>query len=218
MEPLEKMGDFFNARVDEYEQHMLRAIAGAADYIEIAKLIPCAVKVKLLDLGCGTGLELDEIFKVNPAVFVTGIDMAGMMLEKLRQKHLNRESQLKLITADYFKYSLGKETYDVALSVQTLHHFTYKEKSELYKKIRESLKPSGFYIEGDYMAPTQEFEDFRFAEKKKILAEQKLNQEPYHYDTPCTVENQIKILTQSGFNSVHIMWERKNFAILKADK
>jgi tRNA (cmo5U34)-methyltransferase len=218
MEPLEKMGDFFNARVGEYEQHMLRAIAGAADYIEVAKLIPPAADVKLLDLGCGTGLELDEIFKVNPTVRVTGIDLAEKMLEKLKQKHIERKNQLTLIAADYFKYDLGKEIYDVALSVETLHHFTHEEKIKLYRKIRESLKPSGFYIEGDYMAPTQKFEDFHFAEKKRLFAEQKLSRELYHCDTPCTVENQIKLLKQSGFISIQLIWERKNFAILKADK
>jgi tRNA (cmo5U34)-methyltransferase len=217
MEPLEKMGDFFNARVDEYEQHILQAIAGGADYVKIAQLIPPASGIKLLDLGCGTGLELDEIFKVNPGIFVTGIDMAGMMLEKLKLKHIDRAGRLNLITADYFKYNLGKEIYDIALSVQTLHHFTHKEKTGLYKKIHESLKPSGFYVEGDYVAPTQEFEDFHFAEKKRIFAEQKLNREPHHYDTPCTVENQVMLLKKSGFSSIEKIWERKNFAILKAN-
>ena len=200
---LEEMGNFFNSRVDMYEDHMLKEVEGQASYyFEIAKLIPATKGLKLLDLGCGTGLELDEIFKVNPTVQVTGIDLAEKMLEKLSQKHSDRKSQLNLILADYFEYDFGKNTYDVALSVQTFHHFSYKEKIGLYKRIFMSLKQDGFYIESDYVAPDQEFEDFHFAENKRIRPESGITEGYYHYDTPCTVENQIAMLKKAGFTSV----------------
>lgn len=212
------MGSFFNTRIDSYEQHMLQDLAGAEDYIKIAKLMPTTTNLKLLDLGCGTGLELDEIFRVNPSVQVTGIDLAEKMLEKLKQKHSDRENQLKLIITDYFKYEFGKEVFDVALTAQTLHHFSYEEKTALYKKIRESLKPSGFYVEADYIAPTQEIEDFHFTEKKRIYTEQGLKEGLYHYDTPCTVENQVRLLKKAGFSNIEIVWQKENFAIMKAGK
>jgi tRNA (cmo5U34)-methyltransferase len=155
--PLEEMGAFFNDRVDSYEAHMLRD--GNESYVATAKLIPQTEGLKLLDLGCGTGLELDEIFRINPTVQVTGIDLAEKMLEKLRQKHAARRNQLNLVQADYLKYDFGQNVFDVALSFETLHHFPAKEKTELYKRIYAGLKPSGFYIEADYMAPTPEFED-----------------------------------------------------------
>ena len=198
--PLEEMGSFFNARIEGYEEHMLRE--GNEMYVEAAKLIPASRGIKLLDLGCGTGLELDEIFKVNPTVEVTGIDLAEKLLEKLCQKHAARKSQLNLVLADYFNYDFGKDTFDVALSVDTLHHFSYEEKIGLYKRIYVSLKPSGFYIESDYMATTQEFEDSHFAENKRLRTEQGIIEGYYHYDTPCTVENQIGMLKKAGFSSV----------------
>ena len=201
--PLEEMGSFFNSRVDIYEEHILREIDGSVGYyVEIAKLIPATRGLKLLDLGCGTGLELDEIFMVNPTVQVTGIDLAGKLLDKLRQKHVARVNQLNLVLADYFEYDFGENVFDVALSVQTLHHFTYEQKIGLYKRIYVSLKQDGFYIESDYNAPDQEFEDFYFAENKRIRDEQGINQGLYHYDTPCTVENQISLLKKAGFGSV----------------
>jgi tRNA (cmo5U34)-methyltransferase len=215
---LEEMGSFFNARTDSYEQHMLDVLAGREDYRQIAALIPPEGEWEILDLGCGTGLELDEIFKVNPNVRVTGIDLAEKMLQKLKSKHAARLGRINIIVGDYLARDFGRGVYDIALSVQTLHHFTHEEKAALYRRLIACLKPEGFYIEGDYVAPTQEFEDYHFAEKKRILTEQKLNQELYHYDTPCTVENQKKILKQSGFASVQTIWESKNFAILKADK
>lgn len=182
---------------------MLRVIDGSDSYyFEIAKLIPTTPDLKLLDLGCGTGLELDEIFKVNPTMQVTGVDLAEKLLDKLRQKHAVRKSQITLILADYLKYDFGENVFDVALSVQTLHHFSYEEKIGLYKRIYVCLKRGGFYIESDYVAPDQEFEDFHFAENKRIRAELGIKEGLYHYDTPCTVENQIGLLKEAGFGSV----------------
>ena len=212
------MGEFFNTRIDTYEEHMLDIPYIAESYIEIARLIPTTKGLKLLDLGCGTGLELDEIFKVNPAVQVTGIDLSEKLLEKLNEKHADRKSQINLVLADYFEYDFGENIYDVALSVQTLHHFSYEAKVRLYKKIVTSLKPSGFYIESDYVAPDQEFENFHFAEAKRIRSEEGKTEGHYHYDTPCTVENQVGLLKRAGFSAVEIVSRSNNSATLVSRK
>jgi tRNA (cmo5U34)-methyltransferase len=214
--PLEEMSAFFNTRIDGYEAHMLRE--GKKTYVDAAKLVPVTPGLKLLDLGCGTGLELDEIFKINPTVQVTGIDLAEKMLEKLRQKHAARKNQLNLILADYFSYDFGKNQYDVALSVQTLHHFPREEKIGLYIKIRSGLKPHGFYIESDYMAPTQEFEDSHFSAYRRLRAGQGITAGFYHYDIPYTVENQVEMLQKAGFSAVEIVSHEGNGAVLVARK
>lgn len=198
--PLEEMGSFFNARIDGYEEHMLRE--GNEAYVHTAKLIPTRKGLKLLDLGCGTGLELDEIFKVNPSVKVTGIDLAEKMLEKLRQKHAARQGQLNLILADYFKYDFGKDAFDVAVSFDSLHHFSAEDKIGLYQRIYAGLKSSGFYIETDYMAASKEFEDFHIAENIRLRAGQGITGGYYHYDIPYTVENQTGMLINAGFSRV----------------
>jgi tRNA (cmo5U34)-methyltransferase len=216
---LEEMSSFFNNRVDGYEQHMMDYVDGADKYyIETAKLIPKLNGLKLLDLGCGTGLELDEILKINPTVKVTGVDMAKDMIEKLRQKYSDKLNQFNLIVDNYFNYDMGKCVFDGALSVQTLHHFSHKEKVKLYENIFKSLKENGFYIETDYMAPNQEYENFHFSENKRIRFELGITEGFYHYDTPCTVENQTQMLYNVGFISVEKIWQHDNTVILFARK
>ena len=39
---------------------------------------------KAVDLGCGTGLELEAYFAVNPEAKVTGIDLCAPMLDALK--------------------------------------------------------------------------------------------------------------------------------------
>ncbi|MEA4821073.1 MAG: hypothetical protein VB122_02385, partial [Erysipelotrichales bacterium] len=55
---LEEMSSFFNERADTYDFHMLNELDLEVFYSKIAKCIPADWgQVKLLDLGCGTGLE-----------------------------------------------------------------------------------------------------------------------------------------------------------------
>ena len=40
----------------------------------------------------------------------------------------------------------------------------------------------------------------------------------YHYDTPCTVSNQIEMLIAAGFSSAEVVRQWKNSAIIIARK
>ena len=69
----------------------------------------------ILDLGCGTGLELEELFAVNPGAKVTGIDLSEAMLNALKAKF--PEKDLTLVCASYFDVPFGENAYDAAVSV-----------------------------------------------------------------------------------------------------
>ena len=168
---MEKMTDFFARRVKGYDEHMINGVAGCKEaYKKMAELIPEGAEA-LLDLGCGTGLELENILKQN------------------------------------------------SISYQTLHHFSHTMKTELYKKICTSLKNGGIYIECDYMVETQEEEDHWFSENARIRRELDISEDVfYHYDTPCTVENQISMLLQAGFADVRKVFRIENTTIITARK
>lgn len=85
--PLEEMSSFFERRLGGYEEHMSE---WKDAYGKMAQMIPADAH-KILDLGCGTGLELDEIFKLYPSVSVTGIDLCSAMLDRLREKHGDKD-------------------------------------------------------------------------------------------------------------------------------
>jgi tRNA (cmo5U34)-methyltransferase len=212
---MEKMEAFFQKRVEEYDSHMLTEVVGCREgYRKMAQLLPAQTRT-LLDLGCGTGLELDEIFKRFPALRVTGVDLTQAMLDKLRQKH--PEKQLTLICGDYFKLDFGAEAFDAAVSFQTMHHFTHAKKRALYEKVRAAIKPGGVYLECDYMVETQQEEDHWFAEGQRLLSEMGEGAiGEYHYDTPCSIDNQIRLLQEAGFADVKLMLRLENTTLLAA--
>lgn len=215
--PIEQMSEFFTARVAGYDEHMIKEVAGCKEgYIKMAELLPKET-IELLDLGCGTGLELDEIFKTKPFINVTGIDLTQAMLDKLKQKHPDKN--LSLINASYFDHNFGTSKYNAAISFQTLHHFSQEDKLKLYLKVFDALKTNGQYIECDYMVQNQQEEDFYYSENKRIRKEQNIpDEEFYHYDTPCTIDNQIKLLSKAGFKAVKTNWRMENTTIIVAKK
>lgn len=214
---LEKMTDFFTARVKGYDEHMLNDVSGCREaYDKMAELLPGTVE-SLLDLGCGTGLELDEIFRIHPDISVTGIDMTKAMLDALRLKHPDKA--MTLINGSYFDIDFGIERFDAIISFQTMHHFTHDRKTKLYSRVYEALKPGGKYIECDYMVIAQKDEDFLFRESERIRREQSLSEDEfYHFDTPCTVDNQLKMLRTAGFNKAKMVWRLENTTIVIAEK
>ncbi|MBD5144362.1 MAG: methyltransferase domain-containing protein [Ruminococcus sp.] len=211
------MDEFFAARVDGYDEHMLNEVEGCREaYSKMVELVPENTK-NLLDLGCGTGLELEGIFKRFPEISVTGIDLAKAMLEKLSEKYSDKN--ITLINGDYFSTDLGRERFDTAISFQTMHHFSHEMKIGLYKKILDSLKSGGVYIECDYMVETQEEENQWYAENSRIRKELNIPEnEFYHYDTPCTIENQIKMFLTAGFASAEKVFRIENTTIIIARK
>ena len=215
---LEKMGEFFDARLDGYEEHQLKTIASAEEFYPFtAACLPKAPGSRILDLGCGTGLELGYYYEMVPTALVTGIDLAPGMLEALRKKF--PEKALTLIQGSYFDVPFQENAFDAAVSVESLHHFTKAEKIPLYAKLRRALKPGGFFILTDYFAGSDEEEQSRREELLRLRKEQKLpDEEFYHFDTPLTVEHEKEALLAAGFSSVTVLENWGPTFTLKAER
>lgn len=215
---LERMGAFFDARVEGYDAHMLRDIVGAAEFYPFtAAQLPDIPGAAVLDLGCGTGLELEFYFRRNPTARVTGIDLAPGMLAELTKKFPDRD--LTLIQGSYFEIPLGVECYDAAVSVESLHHFTRAEKLGLYTRLWAALKPGGTFVLTDYFACDDDNEAFWRSELARLKAEHGIaDDEFYHYDTPLTVAHETQALLDAGFRSVEILGSWEATHTLKAEK
>lgn len=195
-EPLETMSGFFDRRVDSYEDHMR---PWRAYYRWLGELIPAQAET-LLDLGCGTGLELDEIFRLHPDIRVTGIDLAPGMLARLREKHPERK--LTLTVGDYLTVPLAPCAFDVAVAFETLHHFPPETKLGLFRRIFAALRPGSMLLEGDYIAESDEMETYLFQELARRRARQHVPEGTFvHFDTPLTLAHELSLLSQAGFTA-----------------
>jgi len=146
---LKEMSAFFNTRAEIYNTVHVEHIDGGIEGKNIiVSLLPEHTKT-IIDLGIGTGLELSEIYERFPDVKVTGIDIAENMLQRLRDSCPGKDYVLH--NKSYFDYDFKRNHYDAAISVMTLHHYDHGTKTRLYRKIHNSLKQNGVYIECDYI-------------------------------------------------------------------
>ena len=192
--PLEEMSAFFTKRLDDYEEHMS---IWEQSYQMFAETLPSKCK-NILDLGCGTGLELDKIWQKNPDIEVTGVDLCQSMLDKLLKKHSDK--RLTIVCQDYFKYDFGNDKWDAVISFESLHHFLPECKKELYQKVYHGLKCGGVFLLGDYIACCDEEEELLrsvYLKKRKQFAIP--DNSFVHFDIPLTLEHERELLQNVGF-------------------
>lgn len=215
---LEKMGEFFDARLADYEEHQLTCIEAAEIFYPMtASLLPMQAGARVLDLGCGTGLELGYYFEKNPDARVTGIDLAPGMLDTLRKKFPSKA--LTLCLGSYFDLPFGENCYDAAVSVESLHHFMQAEKLPLYKKLFRALTEDGYFILTDYFAPDETWERHHRATYERLRREEGLDESVfYHYDTPLTLSHETEALLLGGFATVEVLGHWENTYTLRAWK
>ena len=202
---LEKMSAFFESRLNGYDEHMMTDIESANEFYPFtAKQLPTAENCRVLDLGCGTGLELQEYYTQNPLAKVTGIDLSQGMLAELKRKFVGKD--ITLILGSYFDVPLGENVFDAAVSVESLHHFSKEEKTALYCKLHTALKEKGYFILTDYFSVSDEEEQMHRRNLLALKAEQGItDDEFYHYDTPLTVKHESEALAEAGFSSVEVL-------------
>ena len=202
---LEKMADFFENRLDGYDEHMMTNIEAADEFYPFtAKQLPTTENCHILDLGCGTGLELEEYYPLNPSAKITGVDLSQGMLSALKKKFADKD--ITLICGSYFDVHFGMSLFDSAVSVESLHHFTKAEKVPLYTKLRRALIDGGYFVLTDYFSLTDEEEQMHRQNLSELKTEQGISDDAfYHYDTPLTVKHETEALLEAGFSSVEVL-------------
>ena len=202
---LEKMADFFEKRLEGYDEHMMTNIKSADEFYPFtANLLSKKPNCHILDLGCGTGLELYEYFLLNPTAKITGIDLSRGMLSELKKKFSDKD--ITMICSSYFDVPFGISVFDCAVSVESLHHFTKDEKIPLYTKLHKALKIGGYFVLTDYFSLSEDEEIMHRKNLIDLKTEQGItDDEFYHYDTPLTVEHETDALFEAGFSSVEVL-------------
>jgi trans-aconitate methyltransferase len=104
----------------------------------------------ILDLGCGSGLVEEAIFRRMPDARVVGIDSSPAMMEKARARlaiHQARFTPVLGDLSDLAALDLPEFRYRCAICVQALHEVPHEVKREVFAFVRERLAAEGtFYV------------------------------------------------------------------------
>ncbi len=217
---LERMAKFFDRRAAFYEEHMRRSVAGFEDFYRTvaAPIERTAEPIEILDLGCGTGLELESLFKRSPNARITAVDLSRGMLAKLSEKYADKAKQIALIQDSFLEFPIGQGRWNYIVSVMAMHHLTPEEKLLLYRSIHIGLRPGGLYIEGDYVVAEEEEKELLREYWKLRRANPEVANGAYHLDIPLSTKTQIRLLSNAGFAGVGITWSSDKAAVFTARK
>jgi tRNA (cmo5U34)-methyltransferase len=205
----EEMGSFFDRRADGYESHMKNIGFDSEAYLRASAPLPQTdKKVRILDLGCGTGLELQYLFERMPDARVTCIDLSEKMLAILAANYRDRAAQLEIIRGSYLTWDYPEAEFDYVISVNTMHHLLPEPKMQLYRMINRTLKPGGMYCESDYMVDEARMEQYLACYQRIIDHGTIFRQNGfYHIDIPFTIAIQKELLLKGGFGNVEVFFE-----------
>jgi tRNA (cmo5U34)-methyltransferase len=211
IEPVEAMADFFDARADGYDDYKrdyeFEGATFAQFYGALSSPIPETDEpLRILDLGIGTGLELEFLFARAPKARITGVDLSTKMLELLRERYASQMAQITLVTDSYLTMPLGTEAYDYVISAMANHHVLHDTKRTLYSEIHTALKPGGKYVEGEAVVPLEMEGEFFAEYQREAATVPPADDGYYHIDIPFSLETQRSLLLEAGFREFEVVW------------
>ena len=108
-------------------------------------------KMKVLDLGCGTGTLTLMLKRAHPEAEVTGMDGDPQVLDIAREKSRGTDIQWDEGLASFLPYP--DSVFDRVVTSLVIHHLVTDDKRRAFKEIYRVLKPSGELHILDFGAP-----------------------------------------------------------------
>ena len=135
-DPYKKLAQYYD-RFVEPVNHTLRKI--------VLKIQPPEKGIQFLEVGCGTGTNL-QLFQQS-GCHVSGIDLSPAMLDQARSK-LGDKADLRL--ADAAQMPFADESFDIVLAMLTLHEMPGEIRSNVIKEMLRVLKFTGRIVIVDF--------------------------------------------------------------------
>jgi len=99
-------------------------------------------KMRLLDIGCGTGRFLDFLKQAWPRLPVLGLDMSEPYV-KYARRHLKRWSRINLTVGNAESLPVPDESQDAVTSIFLFHELPPKVRRIAFRECFRVLKPGG---------------------------------------------------------------------------
>ena len=176
-----------------------------------------STEAKILDLGCGDGLFIQEFLKSFSPLSVTLVDGSSEMLESAK-KRLNNKANINFINSTFqelLKKKSLKGNFNFIFSSLAIHHLSFEEKRQLYKYVYKLLPKGGLFLNYDVVIhPSKKIEKYYLLLWKQWIEEHPSDRSkmllgiPEQYkknrdNKPDTLKLQLETLEKIGFKDVN---------------
>ena len=113
----------------------------------IQEFFPKSGNVRLLEIGCGSGVYLRYAAERNPTLTAVGLDLQPAVAEMARAnlRIWGLEERVKVEDGDFRARPAG-ELFDIATLYNNIYYFPVAERVSLLERIASFLKPGGFLL------------------------------------------------------------------------
>src|SRR5262245_38689805 len=147
-------GYFSEHSAEVYELGVELLFRGTADVMrrqiippisELVKQSGGADKVKLLDVGCGTGRTLHQLATTHPTMRLHGADMSPAYI-KLARTRLEHVQELTLAVENGESLPWADETFDVVTSTYMFHELPRNARRNVAREMLQVVRPGGLVV------------------------------------------------------------------------
>ena len=178
---------------------------------------------KILDLGAGTGILTELLYKQHPNSNITLVDLSTEMLNIAKNKF--NDKNFKYIEADYLTHDFDKD-YDIIVSSLSIHHLTDEEKKVLYKRIYNFLRTGGVFINADQVCGATEYteeiykkEDASHLNRQNIPEKEKdILRQRRLLDKPAKLLDTIQWYEDIGYKNVDVYYKYYRYFVIAGEK
>lgn len=179
--------------------------------------------IDVLDIGAGTGLFSAMVLEHHPVGRLCLLDGSAAMLEQARAR-FPADDRIAYRVADMAEADLGNqagERWDVVISALAIHHLPDDGKRDLYRRIRQALKPGGLFVNAEQVAGPNPVADARYARlwleqvRQGGVPEPEIEkaQQRMTHDRCTPVDSQLQWLEAAGFSDVDCSFKAWRFAV-----
>ena len=109
--------------------------------------------LKILEVGCGTGLSLEFLARGEQPHRLFGMDFSETMLAQAAQKARGLQNRPKLALGDATRLPYRDGFFDVLYATRFIHQFAHAQKRQIWAEFRRVVRGDGLIIVEFYARP-----------------------------------------------------------------
>ena len=152
----EQATDEFTRWSESYDKCILQTLLFGPSHRAIIRRLKATFgdrPLKILDVGCGTGVFAARIREAMPSTQVWGIDLVAGMLNQGKHRWRTHATHVQPVQADSERLPFAPGTFDIVTCANSFHHYPHQDRA--VAEMRRVLKPGGrvMLIDGFRDAP-----------------------------------------------------------------
>jgi SAM-dependent methyltransferase len=107
------------------------------------EVFPANTALKILEVGCGTGISIEHLARQPVKHSLVGMDFSRTMLTQAMGRCARLENAPRFVLASGFGLPFPDRSFDMVYATRFIHQFRHADKKQIYSEMLRVLRPGG---------------------------------------------------------------------------